>query len=158
MSNAGCCTTAALLATNQKHICHRHFCSFAICLLQQMEVTFDSMADWEAFLSSLPFQDHKAWTQRIQSMVVDGSPVWQVQRSVPLTVAGSSPAAAAATAGVSGAAAAARGSSSSSSSSAISGGIGKLVITDQVRTSRALAVHQLGCEQRQDVACPGTWQ
>lgn len=43
-----------------------------------MEVTFDSMADWEAFLSRIPFHEHKAWTQRIASMVVDGSPVWQV--------------------------------------------------------------------------------
>jgi hypothetical protein len=110
----------------------------ALCFLQQMEVTFDSMADWEAFLSSVPFQDHKAWTQRIQSMVVDGSPVWQVQRSVPLTVTASSLAAAAATAGVSSAgvsSAAARGSRSGSagSSSIVTGGVGKLVITDQVR-------------------------
>jgi hypothetical protein len=44
----------------------------------QMEVSFDSMADFEGFLSSIPFQDHKAWTQRIASIVVDGSPVWQV--------------------------------------------------------------------------------
>jgi hypothetical protein len=43
-----------------------------------MEVTFDSMAEFEGFLSTIPFQEHKAWTQRIASMVVDGSPVWQV--------------------------------------------------------------------------------
>jgi hypothetical protein len=36
------------------------------------------MTDFEAFLSRIPFQEHKAWTQRIASMVVDGSPVWQV--------------------------------------------------------------------------------
>jgi hypothetical protein len=99
-----------------------------------MEVTFDSMAEWEAFLSSVPFQDHKAWTQRIQSMVVDGSPVWQVHRSVPLTVTSSSPAAAAAAAGVIGAGSARPGSRSSSAggSSMVGGGNGKLVITDQV--------------------------
>lgn len=45
----------------------------------QMEVTFDSMAEFEGFLSKIPFQEHKAWTQRIASMVVDGSPVWQVR-------------------------------------------------------------------------------
>lgn len=44
----------------------------------QMEVSFDSMAEFEGFLSTIPFHDHKAWTQRIASMVVDGSPVWQV--------------------------------------------------------------------------------
>lgn len=44
----------------------------------QMEVTFGSMAEFEQFLASIPYQQHKAWTQRIQSMVVDGSPVWQV--------------------------------------------------------------------------------
>lgn len=44
----------------------------------QMEVTFDSMAEFESFLSRIPFQEHKAWTQRVASMVVDGSPVWQV--------------------------------------------------------------------------------
>lgn len=53
-----------------------------------MEVTFDSMADWEAFLGALPFQEHKAWTQRIQGMVVDGSPMWQVHRSVPVMASG----------------------------------------------------------------------
>jgi hypothetical protein len=47
-----------------------------------MEVTFDSMAEFEAFLSKIPFQEHKAWTQRIASMVVDGSPVWQVRAVV----------------------------------------------------------------------------
>lgn len=53
----------------------------------EMEVSFDSMADFEGFLSSIPFQNHKAWTQRIASMVVDGSPVWQIHRSIPLPVA-----------------------------------------------------------------------
>ena len=50
----------------------------------QMEVSFGSMSEWEDFLSQIPFQEHKAWTQRIQSMVVDGSPKWEVHRSVPL--------------------------------------------------------------------------
>jgi hypothetical protein len=101
--------------------------------LKQMEVSFDSMADWEAFLAAVPFQDHKAWTQRIQSMVVDGSPVWQVHRSVPLAVAGSSTAAAAAAAvGAGGRAAGAPKGSGAGGSSTANGGNGKLVITDQV--------------------------
>jgi hypothetical protein len=92
----------------------------------QMEVSFDSMADWEAFLSSVPFQEHKAWTQRIQSMVVDGSPVWHVHRSVPLAAAGSSSTAAAATASGSRAAGASRSNGTGGGSSS------SLVITDQV--------------------------
>lgn len=49
-----------------------------------MEVTFDSMAQWEAFLAAIPVAEHRHWTQRMQRLVVDGSPVWQVHRSVPL--------------------------------------------------------------------------
>lgn len=100
-----------------------------------MEVSFDSMADWEAFLSSVPFQEHKAWTQRIQSMVVDGSPVWQVHRSVPLAAASSSSAAAVAAAAGDRAAGVPRASRSSGAggSSTAGSGNGKLVITDEVR-------------------------
>jgi hypothetical protein len=43
-----------------------------------MEVAFDSMAEWEGFLGAIAFQEHKAWSQRVASMIVDGSPVWQV--------------------------------------------------------------------------------
>lgn len=49
-----------------------------------MEVTFDSMAQWESFLAAIPMTEHRNWTQRMQQLVVDGSPVWQVHRSVPL--------------------------------------------------------------------------
>lgn len=37
-------------------------------------------------MSCVPMQQHKAWSQRIQGMIVDGSPVWQVFRDVPLEV------------------------------------------------------------------------
>eukprot|EP00879_Flechtneria_rotunda_P006265 GHRR01006585.1.p1 GENE.GHRR01006585.1~~GHRR01006585.1.p1 ORF type:complete len:243 (+),score=77.95 GHRR01006585.1:204-932(+) len=50
----------------------------------EMEVTFDNLGQWEAFLAAVPYQEHKAWTQRIQSMVVDGTPVWQVHQQIPL--------------------------------------------------------------------------
>lgn len=50
----------------------------------EMEVTFDSMAQWESFLAAIPMTEHRNWTQRMQQLVVDGSPVWQVHRSVPL--------------------------------------------------------------------------
>mmetsp|Transcript_14526 Transcript_14526/g.31606 ORF Transcript_14526/g.31606 Transcript_14526/m.31606 type:complete len:240 (+) Transcript_14526:59-778(+) len=51
----------------------------------ELEVSFSSFAEWEQFLGRIPFKDHKAWSQRIQAMVVnDGSPKWEVYRVVPL--------------------------------------------------------------------------
>uniref|UniRef100_A0A7S3VJ29 Uncharacterized protein n=1 Tax=Dunaliella tertiolecta TaxID=3047 RepID=A0A7S3VJ29_DUNTE len=50
----------------------------------ELEVTFPSVSEWERFLGSVSAKDHKAWSQRIQSMVVDGSPAWHVYRSVPV--------------------------------------------------------------------------
>ncbi len=32
----------------------------------QLEVTVDTVADWEAFLERVPAQEHRAWSQRIQ--------------------------------------------------------------------------------------------
>ena len=52
----------------------------------ELEVSFESMADWERFLASVPAKEHKAWGQRIQSMV-DGSPTWHVYRSLPVEAA-----------------------------------------------------------------------
>lgn len=39
----------------------------------------------EAFLATVPVKEHRAWSQRIKGMVVDGSPQWQVFHSLPLT-------------------------------------------------------------------------
>ncbi|KAF5832784.1 hypothetical protein DUNSADRAFT_11219 [Dunaliella salina] len=50
----------------------------------ELEVTFPSVSEWERFLGSVSAKGHKAWSQRIQSMVVDGSPAWHVYRSVPV--------------------------------------------------------------------------
>ncbi|KAF6254691.1 hypothetical protein COO60DRAFT_292299 [Scenedesmus sp. NREL 46B-D3] len=109
----------------------------------EMEVSFDSMADWEAFLSAVPFQDHKAWSQRIQSMVVDGSPIWQVHRSVPLTLAASSTAAAAASAAQNAGSGALRvRGDGTGNSSMVGGGAGKLVITDEIGLEDIAAWHR----------------
>jgi len=51
------------------------------------------MADWEAFLARVPPQLHRAWSQRVQSMVVDGSPKWEVFRVVDVPAAGGAAAA-----------------------------------------------------------------
>ncbi|KAI8473859.1 MAG: hypothetical protein J3K34DRAFT_391529 [Monoraphidium minutum] len=48
----------------------------------ELEVSFDSMADWEAFLARVPAAQHRAWSQRVQGMVVDGSTKWEVFRVV----------------------------------------------------------------------------
>lgn len=58
----------------------------------EMEVTFDSMDGWEDFLKRIPYESHKAWVQRISSMVVnDGTPRWEVYRIIPLLESPSSP-------------------------------------------------------------------
>lgn len=50
----------------------------------ELEVTFSSLAEWEAFLSRIPHKEHKAWSQRLQLNVVDGSPKWEVYRVCPV--------------------------------------------------------------------------
>jgi hypothetical protein len=51
-----------------------------------MEVALPSLAAWEDFLARIPAQQHRAWCQRAASMIVDGSPVWQVRECVWLWV------------------------------------------------------------------------
>ena len=108
----------------------------------ELELAFASMAEWEAFLARIPAAEHRAWSQRVQGMVVDGSPRWEVLRAVDV------PAAAAAGAAASTAAAAGTGAASApsimlggsssgggASSSGVSGSGGsgsRLVIADSV--------------------------
>lgn len=40
----------------------------------QLEVAFDSMAELEAFWGAIPPERHRAWSQRAQHLIVDGSP------------------------------------------------------------------------------------
>ncbi|KAG2486913.1 hypothetical protein HYH03_014412 [Edaphochlamys debaryana] len=49
----------------------------------ELEVTFPSMSEWEHFLTSIPAKEHRAWSQRVQGMIVGGSPRWELYRSVP---------------------------------------------------------------------------
>jgi hypothetical protein len=65
----------------------------------ELEIAFDSMSDWEAFLARVPAAAHRAWSQRVQGMVVDGSPKWEVFRVVEVPAAGAAGASAAAVAG-----------------------------------------------------------
>jgi hypothetical protein len=54
--------------------------------LAQLEVTFDSLAMWEQFLSHIPAQEHRAWSQRAQHVIIDGSPRWEIYRSCAVIV------------------------------------------------------------------------
>ena len=59
----------------------------------ELEVAFDTLAELEEFWASIPADRHKAWSQRMQSMIVHGSPTWNIYRTVPaFPAATSSPA------------------------------------------------------------------
>lgn len=53
----------------------------------ELEVEFNSFAELEDFWAAIPATDHKAWSQRMQNLVVHGSPAWEVYRTCPLPVA-----------------------------------------------------------------------
>jgi len=68
-------------------------------------------------LAAIPYQEHVKWSQQMQKMVVDGSPVWQVHRSVDIWSSVDS-------SGIA--------SASSSSSSSDTNSTSQLIITDEV--------------------------
>lgn len=49
----------------------------------ELEVEFDSLAQLEDFWASIPPDLHRQWSARVQSMIVDGSPQWEIYRTVP---------------------------------------------------------------------------
>ncbi|EFJ47589.1 hypothetical protein VOLCADRAFT_120964 [Volvox carteri f. nagariensis] len=64
----------------------------------ELEVTFPSLSEWEHFLAAIPAKEHRAWSQRVQGMIVGGSPRWELFRAVPAFPDGQEQAAAAAAA------------------------------------------------------------
>lgn len=40
----------------------------------QLEVAFDGMVELDAFWSAIPPERHRAWSQRAQHVIIDGSP------------------------------------------------------------------------------------
>ncbi|GIL44656.1 hypothetical protein Vafri_2174 [Volvox africanus] len=64
----------------------------------ELEVTFSSLSEWEHFLTAIPAKEHRAWSQRVQGMIVGGSPRWELFRAVPAFPDGQEQAAAAAAA------------------------------------------------------------
>jgi hypothetical protein len=127
---------ASFLITRSKHMPYPR--AAIVANGSQLEVTFDSMGDWEAFLARVPAAQHRAWSQRVQGMVVDGSTRWEVFRTVdiPAEPGGGGGGAAAAAVPASAAPApaarapAARGGGSDGSGG--NGGGGKLVFADKV--------------------------
>lgn len=110
------------------------------------------MADWEAFLARVPAPQHRAWSQRVQGMVVDGSTKWEVFRvvDVPATNAGAVGAAAPV------AAAAAPPAASPWGATTGSGSGGRIVIADKVRDrQRRGALASAGARGSVPAAAPG---
>ena len=54
------------------------------CLFVQLEVTVDSMADLEQLWAAIPADMHAAWSQRARTLLIDGSPRWDVLRTCPV--------------------------------------------------------------------------
>jgi uncharacterized membrane protein YgcG len=98
----------------------------------ELELSFGSMADWEAFLARIPPAAHKAWSQRVASMVVDGSPRWEVYREVDVGAAPAGAASGSVSDFSSSGGVGSGVSSSSSGSSSSGGGSAKLVFADKV--------------------------
>ncbi|CAG9460395.1 unnamed protein product [Pedinophyceae sp. YPF-701] len=58
----------------------------------ELEVELSSLAQLEEFWSSIPAAEHRAWSQRAQSVVIDGTPRWEVYHVVPLPHSSGAPA------------------------------------------------------------------
>ncbi|KAA6424096.1 MAG: hypothetical protein FRX49_06055 [Trebouxia sp. A1-2] len=52
----------------------------------QAEIELDNLAELETFWGQIPSQAHKAWSQRAQHYLIDGSPQWEVYRNVSMPV------------------------------------------------------------------------
>lgn len=50
----------------------------------ELEVELGNLAELEAFWGQIPSQAHKAWSQRAQHYLIDGSPQWEVYRNVSM--------------------------------------------------------------------------
>ncbi|KAK9837483.1 hypothetical protein WJX81_005889 [Elliptochloris bilobata] len=50
----------------------------------ELEVEFESLAELEQFWAAIPAEQHRAWSQRAQNLIIDGSPRWEVYRTVPV--------------------------------------------------------------------------
>lgn len=54
----------------------------------QLEVEFPTLSELEQFWSLIPPGLHKAWSQRLERVIIDGSPTWEIYRTVDAFVDG----------------------------------------------------------------------
>jgi hypothetical protein len=77
------CDIGLCCGTYVSHTCN--CCSIAWCvLLRQLEVEFESLAELERFWAAIPSIKHRAWSERVQRHIIDGSPRWEVYRICPV--------------------------------------------------------------------------
>lgn len=50
----------------------------------KLELEFGTLAELEDFWSRIPAQPHLAWGKRLRNVIIDGTPTWQVYRTVPV--------------------------------------------------------------------------
>lgn len=48
----------------------------------ELEITFETLSELEQFWASIPAEAHKSWSQKMQAVLIDGSPTWEVFRTV----------------------------------------------------------------------------
>lgn len=50
----------------------------------ELEVEFETLAHLEDFWAAIPPAEHRAWSQRAQNFIIDGSPRWELYRTCPI--------------------------------------------------------------------------
>lgn len=50
----------------------------------ELEVEFESLESLERFWSSIPVEAHKGWSAKIGEVMIDGSPTWEIYRSIDI--------------------------------------------------------------------------
>lgn len=48
----------------------------------ELEVSFGTLAELEHFWASIPAEQHQQWSKEMQKLIVHGSPVWEIYRTV----------------------------------------------------------------------------
>ncbi|WPT16710.1 hypothetical protein PSENEW3_00004718 [Picochlorum sp. SENEW3] len=54
----------------------------------ELEVEFESLEALERFWSSIPVEEHKGWSAKIGEVMIDGSPTWEIYRSIDVFARG----------------------------------------------------------------------
>lgn len=54
----------------------------------ELEVEFDSLEALERFWSTIPVEEHKGWSAKVGEVMIDGSPMWEIYRSIDVFARG----------------------------------------------------------------------